>query len=188
MASLLNILKSFFILAVLASVAAAQGLAPGSLSLRDDAVEVTSPDGRYAVRFSAARSEGKEPGKLWGTITVRELRTGLERIVRSAAGHRGTGVFEGFSLYDEANAWSPDNLYLAYYDDSCIDEPAVESGVVCHMHEIRFLHVKQKALCVEEITLGRYGFGGWVRGRAHTVWEINAEGRKGKRNLCAGGR
>jgi hypothetical protein len=188
MASLLNILKSFSFLAVLTSIAAAQGLATNSLSLSEDAVEVTSPNGRYLVRFSAARSEGKASGKLWGTITVRDLRTGLERIVRSAAGQRGTGVFEGFSLYDQSNAWSPDNLYLAYYQDSCIGEPAVESGVVCHVHEIRFLQLKQKPLCLEEIMLGRYGFGGWVRGRAHALWEIMPEGQRVKRNLCASGR
>ncbi|HVG34846.1 MAG TPA: hypothetical protein VM911_17380 [Pyrinomonadaceae bacterium] len=188
MTNLSNIVKLLFLSANLASVAAAQGSAPGSLSLPNDAVVVTSPDGRYVARFSAARSEGKEDGKLWGSIAVRDLRTGLERILRSAAGQRGKGVFEGFSLYDDANAWSPDNLYLAYYQNSCIDEPAVEGGVVCHVHEIRFLQLKQKPLCVEEITLGRYGFGGWVRGRAHTPWEIDAEGRRVKRNLCASGR
>ena len=93
-------------------------------------------------------------------------------------------MFEGFNVYDDSIAWSPDNLYLVYYQNSCIEEPAVESGVVCHLHEIRFLQLRQKPLCLEEITLGRYGFGGWVAGRAHTLWEVDAEGRRVKRDFA----
>jgi hypothetical protein len=188
MSNLLNIVKLLSLLAVFASFTSAQeGESPGSLSLQDDAVKVTSPDGRYLVRFFAARSDGVEAGKLWGKIAVRDLRTGRERTLRSATGQRGAGVFEGFSLYEDSTAWSPDGLYLAYFEDSCIDEPGVESGVVCHLHEIRFLQLKEQPPCRDELALGRYDFGGWVRGRAHTLWEINAEGRKVKRNLCASG-
>jgi hypothetical protein len=188
MSKLLNIIRLLSLSAAFISGALPQGTQPGSAPLHDDAVKLASPDGRYVVRFSAARSDGKEAGKLWGTITVLDLHTGQERTARVAAGKRGAGVFEGFSLYEGHGAWSPDGLYIAYYQDSCIDEPGVEGGVVCHLHEIRFLRMRRQPLCRDDLTLDRYGFGGWVRGRAHTVWEINAEGRRVKRTLCARGR
>lgn len=188
MSKLLNIIKLLSLTAALITCAVAQGTQSVSAPLKDNAVNLTSPDHRYVVRLSDARSDGKEAGKLWGTITVRDLHTGHERTARLAAGKRGAGVFEGFSLYEGSGAWSPDGLYIAYYQDSCIDEPGVEGGVVCHLHEIRFLRMTLQPLCRDDLTLDRYGFGGWVRGRAHTLWEINAEGRKVKRPLCVQGR
>jgi WD40-like Beta Propeller Repeat len=188
MSKFLNIIRPLFLSTAFISGATAQYTQPVSAPLHDDAVNMASPDGRYLVRFSTARSDGKEAGKLWGTITVRDLHTRQERTARVAAGKRGAGVFEGFSLYEGSAAWSPDGLYVAYYQDACIDEPGVGGGVVCHLHEIRFLRMRRQTLCPDDLALDRYGFGGWVRGRAHTLWEIDAEGRRVKRTLCARGR
>ncbi len=147
---------------------------------RDEAIEIPSPNRRFIVRFSEPRSD--EKGKLWGMITVRDLRAGRERIARRTAGARGEGNFEGFFPLDLPRAWSPDGLFLAYRDDFCADEPGVKGGVVCHIHEIRFLSMNPLPPDMEDLVLGRYSFAGWTG--HHTVLEIliNEDGRKVKRN------
>jgi hypothetical protein len=184
---MLNVIKVILVLTALILGASGQDRQPDSLSTRDDAITIASSNRRYAVRFSDGRSEGNQSGKLWGTITVRDLHTHKERTVRVAEGDRGEGIFEGFSIYEGPDAWSPDGLYLVYWDDYCMNEPAVPGGVVCHLHEIRFLSMKPSPLCREELVLSRYAFGGWYRGRAHTVLEIliNEVGQKVKRLPCA---
>ena len=149
-------------------------------------VTTTSPNGRYSVRFSDKRSDNNDAGDLWGRLTVRDLKTGAERTARVAAGQRGKGVFEGFSPAEQSNAWSPDGLYLAFWDNQCNDEPAVPGGVICHLHEVRFLGMRRWSDCREELELGRYAFAGWVRDQPHTVLEIliNEDGQRVPRSPC----
>lgn len=109
----------------------------------DSAVTLNSPNHRYAVRFSDPRSDSDDAGRLWGKISVCDLKTGAERTARVASGQRKQGNFEGFSVYDERAAWSPDSLYLAFWVDSCQNEPAVSAGVVCHLHEVHFLSMRE---------------------------------------------
>ncbi len=158
------------------------------LTQANDYVQLKSPNGRFLVRFSQARSDGDNVGKLWGKITIQDLTKGEERWVLSAEGSRGDDPFQAFSIYDDTEAWSPDGLYLAYWDDACINESAVEGGVVCHSHSIRFLAMDATQVCAKELILDRYGFGGWVKGRAHTLWEVvtKDDGSNGsvKRNPC----
>jgi hypothetical protein len=148
-------------------------------------VTIKSPNGRYVVRFSEQRSDNVA-GDLWGKVTVRDLRTGRRLIGRVAEGQRGRGVFEGFSPSEQSNAWSPDGLYLAYWDNQCQDEPAVPGGAICHLHEIRFLSLQRPAACREGLVLGRYAFAGWVRDRPHTVLEnlVNEDGQSVSRQPC----
>ncbi|PYS59736.1 MAG: hypothetical protein DMF74_20580 [Acidobacteria bacterium] len=158
-----------------------------SFATPDSSITEVSPNGRYAVRFSSERSDDKGADKLWGTIIVRDLRTGRERTSRTANGDRGKGIFEAFDQYDDSRPWSPDGLYLAYWDDYCVAEPGVSGGVVCHLHEIHFLRMNARPLCREELVLDRYAFGGWARGSGHTILEIlmNEEGgRKARRFPC----
>jgi hypothetical protein len=147
---------------------------------------VKSPNHRYEVRFSDQRSDSTGVGTLWGKITVRDLKQGTERTARVAEGQRGNGVFQGFGLHESAQAWSPDGLYLAYWDDYCQDEGSVPGGVVCHLHEMHFLRMNAVPACREELTLSRYAFGGWARGQAHTILEIliNEAGQKVQRLPC----
>ena len=171
-----NILKTFFLVALIFGFSTGQNAS----TKPDDTLEIRSPNRRFIVRFSEPQSD--EPGELWGMITVRDVRAGRERIVRRAEGRRGEGNFESFSPLDPPDAWSPDGLFLAYWDDFCADEPAVKGGVVCHIHEIRFLSMNPLPPDTEELSLGRYSFGGWSG--HHTVLEIlvNEDGRKVKRN------
>lgn len=174
--SQMNIIKIMVMAALFFNPSTEQNASPKI----DDAIEIRSPNRRFIVRFSEPRSD--EPVELWGMITVRDVRDGRERIARVAAGRRGEGTFEGFSPLDLPDAWSPDGLFLAYWDDFCADEPGVKSGVVCHLHEIRFLSMNSLPPDTEELSLGRYSFGGWAG--PHTVLEIliNEDGRKVKRN------
>jgi hypothetical protein len=151
-------------------------------------ISVKSPNRRYEVRFSDQRSDSPIAGKLWGKITVHDLRQGTEQTARVAEGQRGNGIFEGFSLYETAQAWSPDGLYLAYWDNYCQDERSVPGGVVCHLHEVHFLNMNTVSACREELVLSRYAFGGWARGRSHSVLEIliNEAGQKVQRLPCVG--
>jgi len=147
-----------------------------------------SPNRHYEVRFSEQRSASvDQAGKLWGTITVRDLKTESERIARVAEGQGGRSIFEGFSLYETREAWSPDGLYLVYWDNHCIEEGSVPEGIVCHLHELRFLSMEPDSACREELVLGRYTFGGWAPGQAHTVLEtlVNEAGQKVQRLPCA---
>ena len=155
----------------------------------NNSVTIKSPHGRYAVRFSDQRSDNRAQD-LWGTVTIRDLRTGRESNGRVAAGKRGQGIFEGFSLAEQANAWSPDGLYLVYWDNQCQDEPAVPGGVICHLHEIRFLNLRQPAGCRQELVLGRYAFAGWVRDQPHTILEslTNEDGQSVSRSPCVDAR
>jgi hypothetical protein len=152
---------------------------------RHNSVTLKSPNGRYAVRFSDKRSDNSA-GDLWGKVTIRDLRTGRELTGRVAAGQRGQGIFEGFSLAEQSNVWSPDGLYLAYWDNQCQDEPSVPGGAICHLHEIRFLSLQQPARCRDELVLGRYAFAGWVRDQPHTVLEslTNEDGQSVPRPPC----
>lgn len=149
-------------------------------------VTTKSPNGRYVVRFSDERSPGSGAGKLWGRITIRDLHAGTERTARVADGQRDQGIFEGFTLYEQANAWSPDGLYLAYWDDQCQEDSSVPGGAVCHLHEIRFLSIQRLPGCTNELVLSRYAFGGWARGRPHTILEIliNDDGQSVRRSPC----
>jgi hypothetical protein len=173
-------------LVVLISSASPQTSRSNSFATSDSSVTEVSPNGRYAVRFSNAQSDDKGAGKLWGTIIVRNLKTGRERTARTGNGDRSKGIFESFSEYDDSIAWSPDGLYLAYWDDYCLDEPDASGGVVCHIHEIHILSMKEDPLCQKEVVLSRYAFGGWARGHGHTILEIliNEDGRKAKRLPC----
>jgi hypothetical protein len=152
-------------------------------------ISAKSPNSRYEVRFSDQRSDSPLADKLWGKIIVHDLTRGTEQTARAAEGQRGNGIFEGFSLYETAQAWSPDGLYLAYWDNYCQDEGSVPGGVVCHLHEVHFLNV-QTMSCPEELVLSRYAFGGWARGQKHTVLEIliNEAGQEVQRLPCAGRR
>jgi hypothetical protein len=153
---------------------------------RNNSATTKSPNGRFAVRFLDERSGSGNAGKLWGRVTVRDLQSGIERTVRVAQGQRGRGIFEGFSLYEQSAAWSPDGLYLAYWDDQCQDEPAVPGGAICHLHEICFLSMQRTLGCREELVLSRYAFGGWARGQSHTILEIliNEDGQTVPRSPC----
>lgn len=155
-------------------------------STSDTSVNIKSPNGRYAVQFSDPRSDAAGPGRLWGKITVRDSRTGTERMARLANGSRDTAVFEGFSLYEQNPAWSPDGLYFAFWADYCRSEPAVPGGVVCHLHEVHFLSMKQSD-CRTGLVLGRYAFAGWAQKAPHTVLEIPeyADSRTNRRSPCA---
>jgi len=150
-----------------------------------------SPNRRYEVRFSEPRPAFiNQRGKLWGTITVRDLRTQKERTARVAAGQAGRDIFEGFSVYETRDQWSPDGLYLVYWDNQCMEEGSVPGGIVCHLHEIHFLGMEPDSTCREELVLGRYTFGGWAPGQAHTVLEtlVNEAGQKVQRSPCARGK
>jgi hypothetical protein len=118
---------------------------------------------------------------------VRDLKTGKERIARVAEGQRGRGIWEGFTVYEPRDAWSPDGLYLVYWDDRCMDEGSVPGGIVCHLHELRFLSLEPDSACGEELVLGRYTFGGWAPGQSHMVLEtlVNEAGEKVQRLPCA---
>ena len=154
---------------------------------RNNSVTTKSPNGRFAVRFSDERSDPGSAGKLWGRVIVRDLQTGIEKTVRVAQGQRGRGIFEGFSLYEQSGAWSPDGLYLAYWDDQCQDEPSLSGGAICHLHEIRFLSMQRTVGCRAELVLSRYAFGGWASGQPHTILEvlINEEGQTVPRSACS---
>lgn len=154
---------------------------------RNRAVTTVSPGRRYAVRFSDERSDGNAAGKLWGTMSILDLQAGDERTARVAEGLRGSGVFEGFSRFESSQAWSPDGMYMAYWDGQCQDEPSVPGGVVCHLHEVHFLKMTTDSSCRENLVLSRYAFSGWARGQAHTVLEvlINEDGQKAQRLPCA---
>jgi hypothetical protein len=173
-------------LIVLISSASPQTTRSNSFATSDSSVTEVSPNGRYGVRFSNAQSDDKGAGKLWGTIIVRDLKTGRERTARTANGERGKGVFESFSEYHDSTAWSPDGFCFAYWNDYCVDEPGVSGALVCHLHEIHFLRMRTDPPCQDELVLSRYAFGGWARGHAHTILEIliNEDGRKAKRLPC----
>ena len=47
----------------------------------DRTISVESPNRRYLVRFSAERSENDAAGKLWGAITIRDVRDAEQAIV-----------------------------------------------------------------------------------------------------------
>lgn len=169
------------------SVGIGQGTAqPGLSKSTSRMIRVKSPNRRFEVRFSDPRSDSTEAGKLWGKISVRDVKAGTERTARLAEGARGKGVFEGFGLHENAQAWSPDGLYLAYWDNYCQEEGSVPGGVVCHLHEVHFLNMNTTSAC-PELVLSRYAFGGWARGEAHNVLEIliNEAGQKVKRLPCA---
>lgn len=174
--SQMNIIKIMLMAALFFSPNSEQNASPN----RDDSIEIRSPNSRFIIRFSEPRSDVS--GELWGMITVRDVRDGRERIARRAAGRRGEGNFEGFSPLDLPDTWSPDGLFLAYRDSFCADEPGVNGGVVCHLHEIHFLSMNLLPPDTQELALGRYAFGGWLW--PHTVLEIPAdgEGRQVKRN------
>lgn len=179
-----NVITSVAIFLLLSFNASAQTLDNKSGTIREDSLTTTSPDRRYLVRFSNARSDGEPSGKLWGTIVVRDLRTQRERIVRVAGGQKGKGTFEAFCLYDDSPAWSPDGKYFAYWDDYCSEEAAVPSGVVCFVHEVHFLSVSEEPNCRETLVLSRYAFDGWAPIRGHTVLEMLEDGKRAKRSPC----
>lgn len=183
MIKLFRVTSITFLAAVLILIISQQA---NSSQSRGNSVTTKSPNGRFAVRFSDERSDPGSAGKLWGRVTVRDLQTGIERTVRVAQGQRGRGIFEGFSLQEQSGAWSPDGLYLAYWDDQCQDEPSVPGGAICHLHEIRFLSMQRTLGCREELVLGRYAFGGWARGQPHTILEIliNEDGQTVPRSPC----
>jgi hypothetical protein len=185
-AKLLSI-SCFLVLVALSSGARSRTRQPNRRTTSESSVTMVSPNRRYAVRFADERSDGRGAGKLWGTITVRDLSTGKERTARTAEGERSKGIFEGLSQYDDSDAWSPDGFYLAYRDDYCLDEAGVSAGVICHLHEIHILSMKADPTCRAELVLDRYAFGGWMRGRRHTLLEIliNKDGQKVKRLPCA---
>jgi hypothetical protein len=89
-------------LIVLISSASPQTTRSNSFATSDSSVTEVSPNGRYAVRFSNAQSDDKGAGKLWGTIIVRDLKTGRERTARTANGDRGKGIVESFSEYHDS--------------------------------------------------------------------------------------
>jgi hypothetical protein len=184
-------LKSFILLS---AIAIALSLGVGQRTTQRETpgkmISVKSPNSRYEVRFFDERSDSPAAGGLWGKITVHDLIRGTEQIARVAEGQRGNGIFEGFSLYETAQAWSPDGLYLAYWDNYCQDEGSVPGGVVCHLHEVHFLNMNSVSACREELVLSRYAFGGWARGQPHRVLEIliNEAGQKVQRLPCAGRR
>ena len=164
---------------------------PGGAAFQNRRAALLSPNRRYEVQFSDPRPAFiNERGKLWGTITVRDLRTQTERPARVAAGQAGRGIFEGFSPYETREAWSPDGLYLVYWDDYCMEEGSVPGGIVCHLHEIRFLSMEPDPECREELVLDRYAFGGWAPAQGHTVFEtlVNEAGQKVQRRPCALGK
>lgn len=171
-------------LVVLISSASPQLNQSSSFATSDSFVTEISLNGRYAVRFSNTQSDDSGAGKLWRTILVKDLKTGSERTARTADGDRRKGIFEAFSPFEESYAWSPDGLYLAYWDDYCLDEVGASAGVICHLHEIHILSMKADPLCRAELVLSRYAFGGWARGRHHTILEIliNEDERKVKKS------
>jgi hypothetical protein len=182
----------FFTLLTATSLALSLGIGPRTAQSRfrqsrGKVILVKSPNRRYEVRFSDERSDSPAAGKLWRKIIVHDLIRGTERIARVAEGQRGNGVFEGFGLYETTQAWSPDGLYLAYWDNYCQDEGSVPGGVVCHLHEVHFLNMNALSACGEELVLSRYAFGGWARGQPHSVLEIliNEAGEKVQRLPCA---
>ena len=179
----------FFTLLSATAIALSLGVGQGTTPRETPGkvIPVKSPNRRYEVRFSDQRSDSPIAGTLWGKITVHDLIQNTELTARVAEGQRGNGIFEGFSLYETAQAWSPDGLYLAYWDNYCQDEGSVPGGVVCHLHEVHFLNMKTVSACQEELMLSRYAFGGWVRGQAHSVLEIliNEAGQKVQRLPCA---
>jgi len=180
-------MKLITFLVVLISSASPQTSRSNSFATSDSSVTRVSPNRRYAVRFSRELSNDKGADRLWGTIIVRDLRTGRERTARTANGDRGKGIFESFGEFDDSRPWSPDGLYLAYWDYYCLDEPGAPGGVVCHLHEIHFLRMNARPLCREELVLSRYAFGGWAHGHGHTILEIlinEEDGRKAKKLPC----
>jgi hypothetical protein len=181
-------ISCFLFLVALSSGARPHARQANRRATSDASVTMVSPNRRYAVRFADERSDGGGADKLWGTITVRDLSTGRERTARAVEGARSKGIFEAFSQYDDSKPWSPDGFYLAYWDDYCLDEAGVSAGVICHLHEIHLLSMKTDPICRKELVLDRYAFGGWVRGRHHTLMAIliNEDGRKTRRLPCAG--
>jgi len=186
MAKFLSI-SGFLLLVALILCASPQTRQPRRRANSKLLVTMVSPNGRYAVRFSSEQSNDKGTDKLWGAIIVRDLRTGRERTARIANGDRRKGIFESFGQYDDSLPWSPDGLYLAYWDDYCLDEPGAAARAVCHLHEIHFLRMSARPLCREELVLSRYAFGGWAHGHGHTILEIlinEEDGRKAKKLPC----
>src|ERR1044072_2931958 len=78
-----------------------------SSSQSQNSVTTKSPNGRFAVRFSDERSDSGGAGKLWGRVTVRDLRTGVERTVRVAEGQRSKGIFEASVFTSSPPAGAP---------------------------------------------------------------------------------
>ncbi len=63
--------------------------------------------------------------------------------------------------------------YLAFWKIACIDESAVPSGAICHLHEIVFLPMFADRKNSSELVLGRYEFLGWALGHSHTVLVVD---------------